>query len=66
MKKMYAAAIEILAAAAKGERMKASIGGPGSLAESCCTRRTNELEAAVAQLEIFHKEDNDEQDQNDE
>lgn len=63
MKKKYALAIKLLTEAAKGERMKASIGGPGSLAESYCTRTADELQAAISLLENYEEEDNDESEQ---
>ena len=63
MKKKYAKAMSILTEAVRGERMKASIGGSGSLAESYCTRIANELQAAVTLLESYDEEDKDESEQ---
>jgi hypothetical protein len=48
-------AIKILSEAVKGERMKASIGGSGSLAESYCTSVANSLQAAIDVLKAHKK-----------
>jgi len=43
----YDAAIKILTEAVKGEKMKAGIGGSGSLAESYCNEKADEIQAAI-------------------
>ena len=50
-KHIHADAIEILSEAAKGERMKAAIGGRGSLAESYCNRKADDIQLAIMLLE---------------
>ena len=53
----YDEAIKILSEAVKGELMKASIGGSGSLAESYCVRKAEAIQSAIALLEKHNKED---------
>ena len=57
LSKKYAKAIAVLAEEIQKERMQATIGGRGSLAESCANAAVESLQAAMDLLEGYENEE---------